>query len=129
MRLLACVAVVCAVTGCATTGNSPNAALTSTGRIAGVVKLPEQLSSAQPCDRISVVALSGDVEVGKAFVRQSRSRCSYEITNLPTNVDVGLQVKVDGLQCANGADVSASSDTVKLQDGEIKTKDLQTSCS
>jgi len=128
MRLLACAAVVSFFAACASTPGSPNSLATSNGRVAGVVKLPEQLSSEQPCDRISVVAMAADQQVGTATVRQSRNRCTYQFNNLPEEVDLGLQVKVDGLQCDNGAEVSADSGNVKLQKGEIRTHDLQTSC-
>ena len=130
MRLLmASVAVVFLGAGCATGTNAPNAGLTDNGRVAGVIKLPEQLASgSNVCDRISVVALSGESQVGRTTVRQSRARCSYEISNLPANAELGLQVKVDGLQCANGASATGSSKNVTLKDGEIKTTDLETSC-
>ena len=130
MRLLmASVAVVFLGAGCATSANAPNAGLTDNGRVAGVIKLPEQLANtANACDRIGVVAMNGESQVGRTTVRQSRSRCSYEISNLPANAELGLQVKVDGLQCANGASATGSSKTVTLKDGEIKTTDLETSC-
>ncbi len=128
MRPVTFAALVFVAAGCASTPGSPNSFATSTGRVAGVVQLPEQLSSAQPCDRITVVAMANDQQVGQATVRQSRNRCTYQLNNLPENVDLGLQVKVDGLQCDNGAELSSDSGTVKLQPGEIRTQDLKTSC-
>lgn len=129
MRLLLMgVAVVCVAAGCATDGSAPNAGLEDNGRIAGVVKLSEELASGTPCDRITVVAMQGDQQVGRSSVRQSRARCSYEIRNLPANAELGLQVKMDGLQCANGGAPTATAGTVTLKDGEIKTQDLQASC-
>ena len=122
--------VCCSLLGleCATNGQSPNAGATDNGRVAGVVKLPESISAERPCDKIDVVAMAGSEQVGRTTVRQSRARCSYEITNLPAGQELQLQVKSDGVQCSDGKALSAQAGTLTLQDNAIKAHDFTASC-
>ena len=121
--------VLCSLLGCASTGNgSPNAGLEDTGRVAGVVKLPEAISDDRPCDKIAVVAMAGSDQVGRSTVRQSKGRCSYELTNLPADTELQLQIKADGVQCSDGKALSASAGTLTLVGDSMRAHDFSATC-
>jgi hypothetical protein len=103
-------------------------------RITGVVTLPEGLADASgACSNLSIQAKAGAAEtLGNVIVRQSRGRCSYEISQLPTQAELALVLRGgSGWACQNGSSVGLLPDaqTVTLQDHETRTQDFRGSCS
>jgi hypothetical protein len=129
--VLTAVLVLAGVTGCATAGTT-NAEVFNTARIAGVVALPEGMSGGNPCASLTVAANDPKgAQVGRATVRESRSRCSYEISQLPSDVEISITVKpASEWHCANGATpaFTAGSQPVKLRDNETRTHDFRAMC-
>lgn len=130
--VVALFAAVAAV-GCGTTKSTEATSMYGgSGKVVGVVALPATgLGTAAPCDALQVKATyaeSGDA-VGKVVVRQSRNRCSYEVTRVPTDAAVKLEVVPQGLQCEGGAQATASeAQVMQLQYGQTKLADFRVSC-
>ncbi len=102
-------------------------------RVTGVVTLPEGLAaSGNACDSLSIQAKAGAADkLGNVSIRQSRGRCSYEISALPTQAELALVVRGgEGWACQNGSAVGFLPDaqTVTLQDHETRTQDFRGSC-
>lgn len=132
MYRIAVAALIVAATGCATTGGGAggpggNAAVT------GVVRLPESGLQGNPCDslRVMVSTAGATAALGDAQVKLSRGRCSYTVSNLPSNseLQIGVTPGAD-LKCASGAAPTATPEpaALKLRDYETATRDFQLAC-
>ncbi|HET9451823.1 MAG TPA: hypothetical protein VFO83_13105 [Aggregicoccus sp.] len=137
MRRLIAAAVVagsCLVSACAT---GPQVSSTHRGNatVLGVVSVPESVQGqADACEGLSVTAsLAGDanVLVSRGVVRQSRNRCTYELSGLPTDTEIKLNVQTPASwTCANGQAVSVvPADSLKLGNFESRNRDLTAACS
>ena len=101
----------------------------------GVVSLPESVKDqGNACDGLSITAALAEdpnVLVGRATVRQSRGRCSYQISGLPSDAELKLNVQAPASwTCASGQAVSvAPADSLKLGNMESRNRDLNAACS
>lgn len=122
------------VSACA---SGPQVAATPRGNatLLGVVALPESVQGqASACEGLLITASPAGEEnvfLSRAVVRQSRNRCSYQLSGLPTDTDLKINVQAPASwTCANGQAVSVSpNDTVKLSNLESRNRDLQAACS
>jgi hypothetical protein len=99
-----------------------------TGIIAGVIHLPEGVDASDACRQLSIEAKHAGAPVGSSQVRESRGRCSYELTHLPADVDVTLSVSVPVCRGGNTASVAPYGEAIRLKSEETRTKDFKTTC-
>ncbi len=105
----------------------------NTATVTGVVTLPEGIANADSaCRNLTIQAKAGAAaSLGNATIRQSRGRCSYQISQLPTQAELALVLSAgNGWACENGAVVAFAPDaqTVTLKDHETRTQDFRGSC-
>ncbi len=118
------------VAGCGVAPRGANYAGESLGTatIAGVVYLPQGVAPAGACGALSIQAMQGSMAIGDSHVVESHRRCSYELTRLPTDVD--LTVRVSLPVCAGGtsAVISPAREPVRLERDETRTRDYKSTC-
>ena len=137
MRRLLVAAVVagsCLMSACAS-GPQVSSSRGGNASLLGVIALPESVASQDnACDGVVITASPASEEnvlVGRAVVRQSKGRCSYQLSGLPTDTELKLNVQAPASwTCANGQPVSVSpTDTLKLSNMESRNRDLRAACS
>lgn len=109
-----------ALAGCAHSG-APQPSLESSGQVVGSIAIPEGTT----CDTLSVTATNeAGVALGRAYVRQSRNRCSYEVLNLPTAQALNVAVS-----SASGCSAAPKGNaTVTLAQNATRLVDFALSC-
>jgi len=119
---------------CATSGSAvdPRLEFTYNSSVTGVIVVPDASASSNVCGNLSVIATSGDTQVGHSAIRPSNGRCSYQIDNLPSDKDLTVKVQPAGdLKCQDGSPMAFVSDndaTVKLEPAQGKLKDFRAQC-
>ena len=128
MRLSSSLLIAAFLAGCASGGANLNADATNHGVIAGVVKLPSEIADGA-CDKLSLVAMADGQQVGRTSIRQSRGRCTYEISRVPEDTELTVQVKSDGLSCPNGGTLAIpEGKTVRVKPGVAALYDVAATC-
>ncbi|XXF77866.1 hypothetical protein P2318_33170 [Myxococcaceae bacterium GXIMD 01537] len=134
-RIAAAAAVVVALTGCSGMSRSQVGDRDGNANVTGIVALPSSglQKGEDPCAGVQVqVAHAGTSNaVGNVSVKQSRGRCMYVASNVPSNKD--LQVTVTpgtAWKCENGAApaFSPASVAVKVPDYATATRDFTVGC-
>ena len=106
------------------------------GSVSGVITLPD--ANANNCTQLAVYATATDdkgavVRVGRPSVHQGTGRCSYQISNLPPDLQLNVHVEPPaGMTCGNGttlAFAATSADSFTLKSDEIRTRDFSAQCS
>jgi len=122
-------AVACATSG---SGVDPRLEYTYNSSVNGVIVVPDASAGPSVCTNLAVVATVGDTQVGRASVRPSTNRCSYQIDNLPADKDVTVKVlPAADLKCADGTPMAFVSDVqgpVKLEPAQGKLQDFRAQC-
>ena len=130
MRWTATVAALTFAAGCATSSGVNRTDAYDSATVSGVISLPDgtPLGDAA-CTGVTITAEGSSGSMGRAMVHQSRSRCSYEISRLPSGTDLSVTITAPAAwKCGNGASVAFAPRIVKLQDHETKTQDFQPLC-
>jgi hypothetical protein len=132
MYRIAVAALVLAATGCATMGGGGSQ---GNATVAGVVRLPKSgMQASDVCDQLQVTVSPASTPtnaLGQADVRNSRGRCSFTVSGLPSNTDLQVGVAAgSGLKCDNGSapTISPAPSAVKLGDYATVNRDFELSC-
>jgi hypothetical protein len=135
MRPLATVALVLTAVGCA---SSAGARLEREGNasLTGVLKLPAAGLGAAGAScaevRVRVThASQPELLLGDAMVKQSRGRCLYVVSSLPSDAELVLTVSPGATwRCENGEAPTLTPETVtvRLRDYETATRDFRATC-
>ncbi|MBF5044680.1 hypothetical protein FGE12_19930 [Aggregicoccus sp. 17bor-14] len=134
-RILVAVAVAASFATACASGPQVSSSRGGNATLLGVVAVPESAQGqANACDGLGITAAlaeDSNILVGRAVVRQSRGRCSYQISGLPSGQELKLNVQAPASwTCANGSQVTvAPNDTVKLSNMESRNRDLSAACS
>jgi hypothetical protein len=138
MRLALAILSTVAVAGCAhSTVPSDTLTDTFTGSVSGVIVLPDSSGSNSNCTQLAVYATTpdgkgGTERVGRPSVHQGQGRCSYEISNLPADVTLSIQVEpAAGMTCGNGASLAFATqnhEPFSLKDNTAVTRDFRAQC-
>jgi hypothetical protein len=122
-------AVACATSG---SGVDPRLEYTYNSSVTGVIVVPDASESSNVCNNLAVVASVGDTQVGRAAIRPSKGRCSYQIDNLPSDKDVTVKVQpATDLKCQDGSQMAFVSDaqgSLKLEPSQGKLLDFRAQC-
>lgn len=133
-RIAIAATVLAALTGCA--GMSRSAvADRGNASVTGLIALPSSgLQRAEdPCAGVQVnVARAGaTTTLGDVALKQSRGRCMYTASGVPSGAELQVSVTPGGSwKCDNGAApaFSPATTSVKLHDYETATRDFTVSC-
>ncbi|WNG61923.1 hypothetical protein F0U59_49855 [Archangium gephyra] len=126
-----------AATACGTSRSATGGAREGSGTVTGIITLADEVSpkTGDFCSGLNVrVTPTGAPEdvLGNGTVRTSRSRCSYQIANLPSGGEsLAFSVKLPAAwQCGNGATptVTPEPQTLQLRDYQTETRDFRVSC-
>jgi hypothetical protein len=140
MRLTLLAVASLTAAACATGGTVPDERLTDTftGTVNGVIVLAQPAGSGS-CSELAVYATATGEQgatparVGRAAVHQGSGRCSYEITNLPPNVNIDLHVDpAAGMACSDGSLLTFAPSTgssFTINDHTSITRDFRGQCS
>lgn len=136
MRLALLALASLSVAACATGSAVPDERLTDTfsGTVNGVIVLA-QPAGGNACSQLAVYATAAGqaARVGRASVHQGNGRCSYEITNLPANLDIDIHVvPAAGMSCNDGSLLSFAPSiegAFTIADHTSLTRDFRGQCS
>jgi hypothetical protein len=119
---------------CATSGSGvdPRLEYTYNSSVNGVIVVPDASASSEVCNNLLAVATVGDTQVGRAVLRHSKDRCSYQIDNLPAHKDVTVKIQpAADLKCQDGSQMAFVSDDqgpLKLEPSQGKLHDFRAQC-
>jgi hypothetical protein len=125
---------------CATSTALPDERLTDTysGTVSGVITLPPSVSSSAACSSLTVFATADDgkggapIRLGRPSVHPGNDRCSFEISNLPSDVTLGLHVDAPAsVICGSDAtlDIQAQGESAfSLRGTQERTVDFRAQC-
>jgi hypothetical protein len=137
-RIATAAAVIVALTGCSGLSRSQVGTRDGNAVITGVVSLPASgmQKGEDPCEGVRVqVAAPGASEadaMGSVQLKQSRGRCMYVASSIPSNADVQVTVTPGSAwKCDNGAApaLTPANASLKLRDYETATRDFAVACS
>ncbi len=106
----------------------PNLDAVSSSSVVGVIYLPQGLSESDWCKRLTVEAAAQGTPVGRTAIRESRGRCSYEVSRLPSQQEISVTVKLPACPSGASAHLAPPPQPLLLKDHETKTQDFRASC-
>ncbi|HSP18494.1 MAG TPA: hypothetical protein VLQ79_03205 [Myxococcaceae bacterium] len=122
-------AAACATSG---SGDDPRLENSYNSSVNGVIIVPDASAGPTVCNSLAVVATVGDAQVGRAAIRPSKNRCSYQIDNLPSDKEVTVKVQpAADLKCQDGSAMAFVSDVqgpFKLEPAQGKLQDFRAQC-
>jgi len=134
-RIATAAAVVVALTGCSGLSRSQVGDRDGNASITGIVSLPGSgfQKGEDPCEgvQVQVTHAGADASVGSVQLKQSRGRCLYVASSIPSNAE--LQVAVTpgtAWKCDNGATptLTPATASLKLRDYQTATRDFTVAC-
>jgi hypothetical protein len=137
MRRFIAAAVVAGSALVSACASGPQVSSTHRGNatLMGVVSVPESVQGqADACEGLSITASladKADVLVSRGVVRQSRNRCTYQLSGLPTDTEIKLNIETPASwTCGDGQAATVSpTDSLKLSNFESRNRDLSAACS
>lgn len=87
--------------------------------------------SAEKCEGLTVTARDGANTIAAAVVRTSRQRCSYQLSALPSDVELTLDIHTpEAWSCDSGSELKLepAAAPIKLKEREMRTADFRVRC-
>ena len=136
-RIATAAAVVVALTGCSGMSRSQVGDRDGNASITGIVSLPGSgfQKGEDPCEGVQVQVTHAGAQaadsVGSVQLKQSRGRCLYVASSIPSNADLQVTVTPStAWKCDNGATpaLTPASVSLKLRDYQTATRDFAVAC-